>query len=314
MVILGLQLTKVSSYRFLPRNNTIRYIRYRDPTLHPNWQLVNDQKCGQSVSESRIIGGTDADLGQFPWLVQIYTAAKGMAPTFDCGGSIINSKYLITAGHCFNDFISISFIRVGDFDTSTNPDCDDYAGVCAPPYRDYHAEKIIKHENFGKPEYLQNDITLIRIKENFKFNDFVRPICLPYGSELKRQYYPGNVLEVAGWGANRQIQTKSGIVNKPAVILQKLKMPVVDSKSCEKAIKLPINDKQLCAGGFEGYDACAGDSGGPLMKYTTMNNNSFRYYLIGIVSYGPTVCAQKSVPGVYTRIDKHLNWILDHIY
>lgn len=48
-----------------------------DITRHPNWGLVNPFFCGTSLSQGRIIGGKEAELGEFPWLVQIFTSTGG---------------------------------------------------------------------------------------------------------------------------------------------------------------------------------------------------------------------------------------------
>ncbi|CAL4218284.1 unnamed protein product, partial [Meganyctiphanes norvegica] len=45
----------------------------------------------------RVIGGSDAKLHEFPWVVLI-TYEKRIDSR--CGGAIINSKYIITAAHC----------------------------------------------------------------------------------------------------------------------------------------------------------------------------------------------------------------------
>lgn len=71
-----------------------------------------------------------------------------------------------------------------------------------------------------------------------------------------------------------------------------------------------ITDSQLCAGAERGYDACKGDSGGPLMGTYP---NSDVYYLEGIVSFGVPTCGKGRVPGVYTRITNYMKWILDHM-
>lgn len=34
---------------------------------HPNLNLINHKKCGSS-SVNRIVGGTKAELGEFPWM------------------------------------------------------------------------------------------------------------------------------------------------------------------------------------------------------------------------------------------------------
>lgn len=51
-----------------------------------------------------------------------------------------------------------------------------------------------------------------------------------------------------------------------------------------------------------------GDSGGPLFIEA---NNTQRAVLVGIVSFGPRRCGTASLPGVYTRVQMYLDWILD---
>ena len=49
----------------------------------------------------RVIGGRDASLGQFPWQVAVVITQGNLQRL--CGGSIVHSKYVITAGHCVRD-------------------------------------------------------------------------------------------------------------------------------------------------------------------------------------------------------------------
>ena len=41
-----------------------------------------------------------------------------------------------------------------------------------------------------------------------------------------------------------------------------------------------------------------------------VDDNSVNYNLIGVVSYGHVVCGTERVPGIYTRVDAYLDWIL----
>nr|CAH7731243.1 unnamed protein product [Callosobruchus chinensis] len=74
----------------------------------------------------------------------------------------------------------------------------------------------------------------------------------------------------------------------------------------------PIQDSQICAGGYAGRDSCGGDSGGP-MNYVGMVDGSPRFVQYGIVSYGPRQCGTVEKPGIYTRVAYHLEWILDNL-
>jgi secreted trypsin-like serine protease len=52
-----------------------------------------------------------------------------------------------------------------------------------------------------------------------------------------------------------------------------------------------------------------GDSGGPLvLEGTNANTGDEMYTLVGIVSTGVR-CGSNDFPGLYTRVDKYLEWI-----
>lgn len=67
----------------------------------------------------------------------------------------------------------------------------------------------------------------------------------------------------------------------------------------------------MCAGGDRGYDTCKGDSGGPLMKFD--QSKTPNWYLVGIVSFGSAQCGLANFPGIYTRVDHFMDWILRNI-
>lgn len=71
---------------------------------------------------------------------------------------------------------------------------------------------------------------------------------------------------------------------------------------------LQFSDRVLCAGHVTGgKDSCQGDSGGPLML-PVRSNGRFPFYQIGVVSYGAG-CAREMVPGVYSSVQYHADWI-----
>ncbi|CAH2086012.1 unnamed protein product [Euphydryas editha] len=151
------------------------------------------------------------------------------------------------------------------------------SGDCSPEPFNVPIEEIIAHEDFDPTVYQQqNDIALLRLAQEVTFNDFVKPICLPYTEELRSNSFEDYMLEVNIY--NRTGQT--------------------------------ITEKQLCAGGSEGQDSCRGDSGGPLMGQVSSMEN---WMVIGIVSYGPTPCGLYGWPVVYTRVTAFVDWILANI-
>ncbi|KAG8307794.1 hypothetical protein J6590_013491 [Homalodisca vitripennis] len=196
-------------------------------------------------------------------------------------------------------------VRLGEHITTADPDCVD--GVCAPPVQDIVVDEYICHEDYDSKSY-QNDICLLRLAKPIEFNHYVSPICLPVYDTFLKQSFESSVMEVAGWGIT-DIAT-----GKASTVLLTLNVPIKTQFICELAYsgRSEIIDRQMCAGGVVGQDSCSGDSGGPLMAPFSMDAPP-RYFIIGIVSFGPKKCANTNTPGVYTKVSEYMTWILDNI-
>lgn len=205
----------------------------------------------------------------------IYFFLANNAKGHHCGGSLINTRYVITASHCVNGKAiptdwRLTGVRLGEWDTTTNPDCEiDVRGEkdCAPEHIDVAVERAIPHPQYNPSSRNQvHDIALLRLKRSISYTDFVRPICLPINNNLRTAAFDGIVMDVAGWGKTE----------KESVSNLKLKASVEgytidECRSVYMRQNIILEDSQICAGGKEGVDSCRGDSGGPLISLDTTN-------------------------------------------
>lgn len=270
--------------------------------------------CGNVIS-NKIYGGNQTKIDEYPWMALIEYRKNGNSNGHHCDGSLINDRYILTAAHCISaipDTWTPVRVRLGEWDTSTDVDCEvDINGNkdCADPHIDVDIEKIIPHEKYVASSKSQPyDIALIRLARSIPYTDFIRPICLPLKDILKRSTFEGTVMDVSGWG-----KTEYG-TSSP--IKLKAEVPVVALSDCQRVYgqrDVELTNSQLCAGGMQGIDSCRGDSGGPLIALDSSNKMRVYYFISGVVSFGPTPCGLQGWPGVYTRVSEYVDWIQQNL-
>ena len=54
-------------------------------------------------SHTRIVGGTNAKLGDWPWQVNIDYLYNTANPGYHCGGTLIDEEWVLSTAHCFYD-------------------------------------------------------------------------------------------------------------------------------------------------------------------------------------------------------------------
>lgn len=125
-------------------------------------EALNMTNCGKVDPTRRIVGGSKADLKEFPW-IGLIKYQIGRIFKFTCGSSLISSKYVLTCAHCITNLpagYEIVAVRLGEFDKRTDPDCND--DECNPPIQDIAVANLIAHPKYNQPRY-SNDIGLVKL-------------------------------------------------------------------------------------------------------------------------------------------------------
>uniref|UniRef100_A0A6Q2YHE3 Suppressor of tumorigenicity 14 protein homolog n=1 Tax=Esox lucius TaxID=8010 RepID=A0A6Q2YHE3_ESOLU len=245
--------------------------------------------CGRSLFKtSRIVGGQNADEGEFPWQVSLHIKNFGHV----CGASIISQSWLVTAAHCVQDDAKTKYSQPGVWEV--------YLGLHIQKQIGKNVQKrnlvqVIPHPYYNAYTF-DNDIALMQLDSPVAYTDYIRPICLP---SVTHTFPPGHSVWITGWGATRE--GGSG-----ASILQKAQVRIINSTVCNQLMSGQLTTKMMCAGVLTGgVDACQGDSGGPLSSPGTT-----RMFLAGVVSWGDG-CARRNKPGIYTTVTKFRGWITE---
>ncbi len=228
--------------------------------------------------DNRVIGGQPAKLGELPYQLQIRLVGFGHL----CGATLVtplgttDNQIAVTAAHCVTQEKSTEPIPISHFRLRAGT-----LGINQSGGQTRTLNRVIIH-----PDYIplnstgsSNDIAIIQMRRNFRLNQLVQPLLLPY------QGLPTfDRIAVSGWGT-----TNSSNISAASPVLRVIQMPIVPLETCNiwysdrsNGTQAMINTANFCAGFEQGDEStCSGDSGGPAVGI--MNGIQ---YLAGIVSWG----------------------------
>ncbi|XP_028322108.1 enteropeptidase [Gouania willdenowi] len=248
----------------------------RQVTLTDQLEDVDDEG-------GRVVGGSDAEKGAWPWMVSLLWRGNHA-----CGASLIGHDWLLTAAHCvYGKNVHLHFwTAVLGLRAQSDKNSADV--------QTRRIDRIVINQQYNR-QSKQADIALMHLQQPINFTQWVQSICLP----LEGQSFPaGTKCFIAGWGRDAE----NG--NLPD-ILQEAQVPLVNRSLCQDSLpEYNITSSMLCAGYAEGgIDTCQGDSGGPLM---CLENE--RWINIGVTSFG-VGCGRPKRPAVYAQVSAFTSWI-----
>nr|DAA64589.1 TPA_exp: serine protease-like protein 1 [Locusta migratoria] len=238
------------------------------------------------LKQGRIVGGKEAEEGQFPYSVSIQWQLSGVSSHF-CGGALVKDDVVVTAGQCAH-VVTYGLTTV----------------VAGRVYMDESVYGQSTLWEISHPEYKVvnnhaiNDIAVFTLTVGFDLSDKINVIGLP--SQDQKPYAQAATL--SGWGS-----TSNSMLPETSDTLHYAEVTVIPTVNCYALMTddSTFNNNNICSGPVTGkISSCVGDIGSPLVQYGN---------LIGVVSWNTVPCGTFGMPIVYTRVSAYSDWIKEYM-
>ncbi|XP_028277943.1 complement factor B-like [Parambassis ranga] len=242
---------------------------------------------------------------KYPWFIFIIIKDK------KCTGSLVNSKFILTAAHCF------PFGTLPE-DVTVEIELTEHKVTNFYIHPDYN---VTAKSDIGVKEFYDYDVALIQMEEELPISTSLRPICIPCTKETRDALK----LDVNSTCADQEkalfkdhqerlsFLTKTTNIVDEADVYAKLgdSRPncikhALEAEDMPKTINVQdvVTENFLCTGGKSPYIndiACKGDSGGALFKMY-----QHRMIQVGVVSWGTKdLCSGRQKPSKPFRSEEN---------
>ncbi|CAH1991687.1 unnamed protein product [Acanthoscelides obtectus] len=187
--------------------------------------LVAECKDLKKSAEARIINGEEVDVKNYPYMVKLFQGR-----TFNCGGTLITQRTVLTAGHCL-------------YDSRTSLPLEDLEVHLEATREVIQPSKLIPHELYKLQTYTTPyDIAVIHLESPSELNTF------PALNQQQIYQAPGTAVLLLGYG-----RTESGY-------------PSSNLRGTKSFIRSLTEQHQIViSNGKSG--TCFGDSGSPAIIF-----------------------------------------------
>ncbi|XP_026730856.1 collagenase-like [Trichoplusia ni] len=244
----------------------------------------------------RIVGGWEAEDGQFPYTVSIrMVGATGGVGA--CTGSVLNNQWILTAAHCLARRFTY-VVRVG------------LTNITLPEYIiDRERDSAVIHEtyNHDTTAVQTHDIGLLDLGISIPYSETIQPIRIQSSKRQQLEY--GNLqLILSGYGRTDDWWA-GGIV--PEVLYWVYQRGITQAECFTwYPNSQTMGPFTMCSQYYNNtnQNACTGDSGGPL----TVVDVDGQVTQVGIMSFGSQRGCNTTHPQGFVRPDMYQDWIEKH--
>ncbi|XP_028027330.1 venom serine protease Bi-VSP-like [Bombyx mandarina] len=266
--------------------------------------------CGRRSLENTELTSvrTEAKAGDWPWHVAILIRQpKSVIGVYNCGGTIISRRAVLTAGHCL--FMNGSLVEANNIVVIAG--VNNHKDLTQVGRQERLVQKIILHPSYTYT-YSTSDLAILKVF-TWTFTDYVQPLCI-WGPVYEKTKLFGKEAIMVGFGATEK-NVQSDILRAANTIVQ-------NDTTCinfDADVYRPLlNEFTFCTGygPKSAVNPRNGDSGGGLIVRAIQTDHKVTWYLRGVlskcgISPGHSEC-DPTYYMVYTDVGPHYGWIYHH--